>query len=202
MAWAIGSHCEERAMMTKTVPDSVKKRDGSVVPFDASKIEHALRRAALDVLHREDRAAEIARRVTTLVQDDLARSYRGKIPGMEDIQDAVEAALMKRGLQRDRQELHSLPREPVPGAFRQVGPGAEGRSQAADQRRGGAQEPVSAQGRRPPDRRDAQRAVPPGGPPRGPGRGQLSLGSRARRGGRRLLPHDARTASSCPTRPP
>ena len=85
-------------MMTRTAPDSVKKRDGSIVPFDASKIEHALRRAALDVLDREDRADEIARRVTgPRAWSDLARSYQGKIPGVEDIQDAVEAALMEEG---------------------------------------------------------------------------------------------------------
>ena len=41
------------------------------------------------------------------------------------------------------------------------------------------------------DRRDAQRAVPPRGPSRRPGRGQLRLGSGDRRGGRRVLSDDA-----------
>ena len=39
-------------MATTTTPDSVRKRDGSIVPFDDSKIENALRRAAFDVLGR------------------------------------------------------------------------------------------------------------------------------------------------------
>jgi len=84
-------------MRTRTVPDSVKKRDGAIVPFDDSKIEHAIRRAALDVLHREDRADEIARRVRTLVTDRLAQAYQDKIPGVEEIQDAIEAVLMEEG---------------------------------------------------------------------------------------------------------
>ena len=84
-------------MMTRTTPDSVKKRDGAIVPFDASKIEHAIRRAAFDVLGRQDRADAIARRVTDRVIARLAPLYKGKIPGVEQIQDAIEAALMEEG---------------------------------------------------------------------------------------------------------
>jgi ribonucleoside-diphosphate reductase alpha chain len=84
-------------MITRTAPDSVKKRDGSTVPFDASKIEHALARAAFDVLGRQDRADEIARRMKALVIDRLAQVYQGKTPGVEDIQDAIEAVLMEEG---------------------------------------------------------------------------------------------------------
>ena len=84
-------------MMTSTAPDSVKKRDGAIVPFEASKIEHAIRRAAFDVLGRQDRADAIARRVKDLVIDRLVSLYKGKIPGVEQIQDAIEAALMEEG---------------------------------------------------------------------------------------------------------
>ena len=84
-------------MVTRMAPDSVKKRDGSIVPFDESKIEHALRRAAFDVRNDKERADEIARRVKVLVMDHLARAYQGKIPGVEEIQDAIEAALMGEG---------------------------------------------------------------------------------------------------------
>ncbi len=84
-------------MKTRMTPDSVKKRDGSIVPFDVAKIEHALARAALDVLGRPDRADEIARRVTALVMERLAQTYTGRIPGVEDIQDAIEAVLMGEG---------------------------------------------------------------------------------------------------------
>lgn len=84
-------------MMTRTTPDSVKKREGAIVPFDASKIEHAIRRAAFDVLGRQERADAIARRVKDLVIARLAPLYQGKIPGVEQIQDAIEAALMEEG---------------------------------------------------------------------------------------------------------
>ena len=49
------------------------------------------------MLSREDRADDIARRVKALVMDRLARAYKGKIPGVEEIQDAIEAALMEEG---------------------------------------------------------------------------------------------------------
>ena len=68
-------------MMTRTAPDSVKKRDGSIVPFDASKIEHAIQRAAFDVLGRQERADDIARRVKALVVDGLAPRTRARSPG-------------------------------------------------------------------------------------------------------------------------
>jgi len=84
-------------MITRATPDSVRKRDGSIVPFDASKIENALRHAAFDTLNDKERAGEIARRLKTVVVDHLTRAYQGKIPGVEDIQDAVEVALMAEG---------------------------------------------------------------------------------------------------------
>lgn len=75
----------------------MKKRNGSVVAFDASKIECAIRRAALDVLHDDSRAATVAHRVAEVVVVALAQDYRGTIPHIEDIQDAVESALMTQG---------------------------------------------------------------------------------------------------------
>jgi ribonucleoside-diphosphate reductase alpha chain len=84
-------------MVATTTPESVRKRDGSIVPFDEAKIENALRRAAFDVLNDAQQADRIARRVKVLVIDRLARAYRGKIPGVEEIQDALEAALMGEG---------------------------------------------------------------------------------------------------------
>lgn len=87
-------------MMTRDMPEKVRKRDGSVVAFDASKIEHAIQRAASEVLQDEGRAHSIARRVKDIVLQDLAGERRGGIPGVEDIQDAIEAALMREGYSR------------------------------------------------------------------------------------------------------
>jgi ribonucleoside-diphosphate reductase alpha chain len=84
--------------MTPTrAPTKVTKRDGSVVRFDASKIERAIGRAAQEVLLSPGRAEAVARRVAHTVVDRLASEYVGKIPHIENIQDIVETALMDEG---------------------------------------------------------------------------------------------------------
>lgn len=80
--------------------ERVRKRDGSIVEFDASKIERAIQRAALEVLQDPTRADDIARRVTQVVLGTLARQYKGKTPGVEEIQDLIESALMNEGYDR------------------------------------------------------------------------------------------------------
>ncbi len=87
-------------MATKAAPEKVRKRDSSVVAFDASKIEHAVQRAAFEVLQDEKAADRVARRVTEIVVANLARNYAARMPGVEEIQDAVEAALMQEGQDR------------------------------------------------------------------------------------------------------
>jgi len=84
-------------MATQTIPEKVKKRDGSIVAFDASKIERAIGRAAMEVLQDDKRAQGVARRVTEVVVESLARAYAGKTPDIENIQDTVETALMAQG---------------------------------------------------------------------------------------------------------
>jgi ribonucleoside-diphosphate reductase alpha chain len=80
-----------------TVPAKVKKRDGSIVRFDRSKIQNAVQRAALEVLGEKRKAQSIARRVTEGVVERLCRQYKGKIPDIENIQDTVESVLMSEG---------------------------------------------------------------------------------------------------------
>ncbi|HNS20293.1 MAG TPA: adenosylcobalamin-dependent ribonucleoside-diphosphate reductase [Sedimentisphaerales bacterium] len=83
--------------MTRMAVETVRKRDGLIVEFDASKIERAVQRAAMETLQDREQAAAVARRVTRLVTNDLAGRYAGRIPGVEDIQDLIEAALMAEG---------------------------------------------------------------------------------------------------------
>jgi ribonucleoside-diphosphate reductase alpha chain len=85
---------------TGTIPGKVRKRDGAVVAFDESKIEHAVRRAALEVLQDEMQANAIARQVKDVVVARLTGARVGAIPTVEAIQDAVEAALMQEGYDR------------------------------------------------------------------------------------------------------
>ncbi len=83
--------------MTRTTVETVRKRDGSIVEFDASKIERAVLRAAVETLQDRTRSEAIARRVTRLVANNLTGRYADRIPGVEDIQDLIEATLMAEG---------------------------------------------------------------------------------------------------------
>ena len=75
----------------------IKKRDGSIVPFDRGKIERAIERAADEVLRDEARSIKIASSVTNVVILKAGAAFRNKIPTVEAIQDIVEAALMEEG---------------------------------------------------------------------------------------------------------
>ena len=84
---------------TVTVMDAprfrgVRRRDGRIVPFDPARIEAAVRRAMREV-GRDDPA--LAREVADRAARALARR-RLRVPGIEDIQDEVERALMGLGL--------------------------------------------------------------------------------------------------------
>jgi len=84
--------------MAKVVsPTKVKKRDGSIVKFDGTKIKNAVEKAALEVLGQREKARTVSLRVTEVVVKRLSQQYKGKIPHIEDIQDTVEAVLMSEG---------------------------------------------------------------------------------------------------------
>jgi len=84
-------------MAPETAPKEVKKRDGSTVAFDDSKIERAIAGAAVDVLQDEPRATVVASRLTGIVVDKLKAEFHQRIPHIEDIQDIVERVLMAEG---------------------------------------------------------------------------------------------------------
>lgn len=78
-------------------PERIRKRDGSVVPFQKEKIEVAIRKA-LEAVGEGDPslAAELADRVV----DKLDRSLAGRLPSVEEVQDLVEETLIESGLPR------------------------------------------------------------------------------------------------------
>ncbi|HOX93403.1 MAG TPA: ATP cone domain-containing protein, partial [Syntrophales bacterium] len=78
-------------------PRKVKKRDGSVVPFDRGKIENAIYRAAMEVLQEKGRAAFVSGIVTEIVLNEISAQYGGRQIDVESIQDIVERGLMKAG---------------------------------------------------------------------------------------------------------
>ncbi|MBS7288124.1 MAG: hypothetical protein KIH01_05120, partial [Candidatus Freyarchaeota archaeon] len=72
----------------------VRKRDGRIVDFDASKIAEAIRKAFVAV-GRED--GDMAWRLAKQVVEKLERKFADSIPGVEDIQDLVEDVLIRNG---------------------------------------------------------------------------------------------------------
>lgn len=71
--------------------ESVKKRDGEVVPFDAKKIYDAIKKAV--AVTREVSDADIVK-ITQDVLKRLDKNYAGQIPEVENIQDTVVQTLM------------------------------------------------------------------------------------------------------------
>ncbi|MCE1255618.1 MAG: anaerobic ribonucleoside-triphosphate reductase [Anaerolineae bacterium] len=72
----------------------IKKRDGRIVQFDIDKITNAIFRAAKAV-GGEDR--ELAAELSVVVVRYLNSATTDEIPGVEQVQDAVEKVLIERG---------------------------------------------------------------------------------------------------------
>jgi ribonucleoside-triphosphate reductase len=82
--------------MTKNHIEKVQKRDGSIVNFDASKIENAIFKA---ITATGERDGKKAKRLTQKVIQILNRRFKkGEIPHVEQIQDIVEEVLILEGL--------------------------------------------------------------------------------------------------------
>jgi ribonucleoside-diphosphate reductase alpha chain len=81
----------------RSLPRTVKKRDGSIVPFNEEKIRYAVERAAFEVRQDRKAAVAVAAQVTEAVLKTLAACYQGGVPSVEAIQDTIEKALMEAG---------------------------------------------------------------------------------------------------------
>ncbi|MCH2107270.1 MAG: ATP cone domain-containing protein, partial [Planctomycetes bacterium] len=79
-------------------PETIEKRDGRRVPFDRARIESAVSRAQAAV--GEDDPS-FAREIAELVEYSLTRRHAAAVhegtPGIEEIQDLVERALIELG---------------------------------------------------------------------------------------------------------
>jgi len=78
-------------MMTVLAPHSVVTRDGQTVAFDAGRIARAIARAGEAT---GEFNADTAERLTDQVVRVLSYRHAGGAPGIEEIQDAVEQALI------------------------------------------------------------------------------------------------------------
>ncbi len=72
----------------------IRKRDGTVVDFDASKIENAIYKA-MSATKTGNR--ELAADLTSRVVNILEERFPHDVPGVENVQDIVEEVLMTRG---------------------------------------------------------------------------------------------------------
>ena len=74
--------------------EHVKKRDGTIVPFNKEKIADAIFKAAQSVGGQDRYLAEDLAEVVRIY---LEKEYKGGIPSVEEIQDIVERILIKTG---------------------------------------------------------------------------------------------------------
>jgi len=73
----------------------IKKRDGSIVPFDREKIANAIFKAAVSVGGHDK---ELAEGLSHKVVDELDKKYpHGGTPDVEEVQDLVEKVLIEGG---------------------------------------------------------------------------------------------------------
>jgi len=80
--------------MSKVKIAQIRKRDGSIVPFDATKIEDAIYKALVATKAGDRRlAAALAQRVVQLIAERIAPAT----PAVEQVQDTVEEVLMTAG---------------------------------------------------------------------------------------------------------
>jgi ribonucleoside-diphosphate reductase alpha chain len=82
--------------VSRSIPRKIVKRDGRVVDFDASRIREAVRKAMFSVGRvEEEKLARVVDDVVTILAERFGTE---KIPHVEDVQDIVERALMRVGL--------------------------------------------------------------------------------------------------------
>lgn len=74
--------------------EKIRKRDGSIVDFDHSKITLAIQKAILAVKEQDgDLAREMSRQAVEILED----RFKDRISGVENVQDIVEEVLIRNG---------------------------------------------------------------------------------------------------------
>jgi ribonucleoside-diphosphate reductase alpha chain len=72
----------------------IRKRNGTIVPFDASKIEDAIYKA---LTATKTGTRELAKKITIEVVERIKTRFYHTVPGVENVQDIVEEVLMTKG---------------------------------------------------------------------------------------------------------
>ncbi|MBI2626511.1 MAG: vitamin B12-dependent ribonucleotide reductase [Candidatus Nealsonbacteria bacterium] len=81
----------------------IKKRDGRIVDWDQSQITEAIFKALIATGENESLAEKLSDKVVLILNERLA----GKLPGVEQIQDAVEEVLRNEGLEKVAHAYHT-----------------------------------------------------------------------------------------------
>lgn len=84
-------------MVKQNMPKKLRKRDGSLVPFERAKIVNAIYRASENVLSAHQKAGAVALTMVNIVVNAVSERFKDKIPDVESIQDIVETVLMSEG---------------------------------------------------------------------------------------------------------
>ena len=77
------------------MPESIKKRDGRLVPYDEAKIASAIDRAF--VAAESGKGEDEAERLAKIVTREMNAKESNETPSVEDIQDQVEQVLIAEG---------------------------------------------------------------------------------------------------------
>ncbi len=80
------------------MPESIKKRDGRLVPYDEAKIASAIDRAF--VAAESGKGEDEAERLAKIVTREMNAKESNETPSVEDIQDQVEQVLIDEGYAR------------------------------------------------------------------------------------------------------
>ena len=80
--------------MSLSLPEQIRKRDGRIVPFDASKIVQALSKAAQAVQGADP---DVLEPLVERVLEELGGLGLGVVPSVEAVQDVLEGVLIQQG---------------------------------------------------------------------------------------------------------
>ncbi|HBG27942.1 MAG: ribonucleoside-diphosphate reductase, adenosylcobalamin-dependent [Planctomycetes bacterium GWF2_41_51] len=84
-------------MTKQKLPNKLKKREGSLILFDRSKIVNAIYKASLEAISGHEKARQIADSLSDIAIDIISEQFKDRIPDVESIQDIIEATLMSEG---------------------------------------------------------------------------------------------------------
>jgi len=78
----------------------IRKRDGRKVPFEQERITNAINKAFVAKGYSIDTARLLSESLSDKVIEKMEKRFEGEIPGVEDIQDLVEATLIEENFSR------------------------------------------------------------------------------------------------------